>query len=354
MSFIREPDRPALSLALTMGEPAGIGGEIALKAWRRFSQKMDGGNDQTPPIFFSIDDPHRLEKLSRRLGIGTPIHPIETPEQAVSVFTDALPVMPLDCPVTANPGRPDPENASAVIASINRAIELVQEGLASGIVTNPINKKCLAEAGFAYLGHTEYFAARTGEHSQAVMMLAAPGIRVVPVTVHVSLADAIRRLTTEMIVCSARITATSLIRDFNIPSPRLAVAALNPHAGEGGEMGCEEIEIIVPAVEEIRRDGINVIGPCPADTLFHPSARSGFDVALCMHHDQALIPLKTVDFENGVNITLGLPFIRTSPDHGTALDIAGHGSASELSLLAALKTARDVARHRNTYLKSIA
>jgi 4-hydroxythreonine-4-phosphate dehydrogenase len=262
--------------------------------------------------------------------------------------------MPLNFPVTVNPGSPDPENAPAIIASIDHAIGLVQGGHASGIVTNPIHKKCLSEAGFAHPGHTEYLAEHAGKNVQAVMMLAAPGIRVVPVTVHLSLADAIRHLTTEIIARSALITADSLIKDFSIPSPRLAVAALNPHAGEGGTMGCEETEIIAPAVEEIRKAGINVIGPSPADTLFHASARTKFDVALCMYHDQALIPLKTVDFENGVNITLGLPFIRTSPDHGTALDIAGRGSASELSLLAALRTARDMAEHRNTGLKSVA
>lgn len=354
MSFTRESDRSALPLALTMGEPAGIGGEIALKAWRHLSQKGDRENDQTPPVFFSIDAPHRLEELSSRLGIGTPIQPIETPEQAASVFADALPVMPLNFSVTATPGKPDTENAPAVIASIDHAIGLAQGGRVSGIVTNPIHKKCLSEAGFAYPGHTEYLAEHAGKDTQAVMMLAAPGIRVVPVTVHVSLADAIRHLTTEMIVCSARITADSLIRDFGIPNPRLAVAALNPHAGEGGRMGCEEMEIIAPAVEELCRSGINVIGPSPADTLFHASARAKFDVALCMYHDQALIPLKTVDFENGVNITLGLPFIRTSPDHGTALDIAGRGSASEHSLLAALRTACDMAEHRNTGLESVA
>jgi 4-hydroxythreonine-4-phosphate dehydrogenase len=354
MSFTGETDLSASPLALTMGEPAGIGGEIALKAWRYFSQKTDRRSDQTPPVFFSIDDPHRLEKLSSHLGIGTPVQPIETPEQAASVFTDALPVLPLDFPVMANPGAPDPKNTPAVIASIDHAISLVQEGRASGIVTNPIHKKCLSEAGFTYLGHTEYLAERAGGSAQAVMMLAAPELRVVPVTVHLSLADAIRLLTTEMIVRSAQITAASLSLDFGIQNPRLVVAALNPHAGEGGKMGCEETEIIAPAVEGILQGGINVTGPFPADSLFHPSARSDYDAALCMYHDQALIPLKTVDFENGVNITLGLPFIRTSPDHGTAIDIAGRGCASELSLLAALKTARDMARHRNTGLQSVA
>jgi 4-hydroxythreonine-4-phosphate dehydrogenase len=354
MSFKGESDLSTLPLALTMGEPAGIGGEIALKAWRHFSQKTDRRSDQTPPVFFSIDSPHRLEELSNRLDIGTPVHPIETPEQAASVFADALPVIPLGFPVTTNPGRPNPENIPAVIASIDNAIRLVQEKRASGIVTNPIHKKCLSGAGFAYLGHTEYLAERAGGSAQAVMMLAAPELRVVPVTVHVSLSDAIRLLTTEMIVRSAQITVASLSLDFGIQNPRLVVAALNPHAGEGGKMGCEETEIIAPAVEEIRQGGINVTGPFAADSLFHPSARSDYDVALCMYHDQALIPLKTVDFENGVNITLGLPFIRTSPDHGTAMDIAGRGGASELSLLAALKTARDMARHRNTGLQSVA
>ena len=354
MSVIEESNQFNLPLALTMGDPAGISCEITLKAWWNLAKMARKKPIRKPLTFFVIADPHLFRALSRKLNIEAPIQLVETPEQAASVFSSALPVMPLNLPAAVIPGRPDPENASSVINSIDRALDLALGGRTAGIVTNPIHKKCLAEAGFTYSGHTEYLAECAGIGSQVAMMLATPHLRVVPVTVHVALAKAIHLLTKEMIVTAAHITATSLVQDFGIPHPRIAVAGLNPHAGESGEIGREEIEIITPAIEEIRNAGILVNGPSPADTLFHASARTKFDAALCMYHDQALIPIKTVDFENGVNITLGLPFVRTSPNHGTALDLAMSGKARERSLLVALTTAHEIARRRNVGLKSVA
>ncbi|WP_448206607.1 4-hydroxythreonine-4-phosphate dehydrogenase PdxA [Azospirillum sp. sgz302134] len=328
-------------LAVTMGEPAGIGGDILLKAW------LSKAGEALPP-FFVLDDPDRLTALAARIGIAVPVRPIASPAEALSVFPAALPVLPQPLAVPAEPGRPDPANGAAVIASIDRAVELVRRGEAAAVVTNPIQKSALYAAGFRHPGHTEYLAHLAGLTEEPVMMLAARDLRVVPVTIHVSLRDAVNQLTTEAIVHAGRITAAGLARDFGIAKPRLAVAALNPHAGEDGTMGREEIDIIAPAVAALRAEGIDAVGPRPSDTLFHAAARAGFDAALCMYHDQALIPLKTIDFDTGVNITLGLPFVRTSPDHGTALDIAGTGKASASSLIAAMRTADRMARTRGT------
>lgn len=332
----------ARALALTMGEPSGVGGEIACKAWLRRG---------TPP-FFVIDEPGRLARLARQIGIEVPVRAIGGPEEADAAFAHALPVLPLELPGEVIPGRPNPENAKAVIAAIDRAVELVTAARARAVVTNPIHKKSLYEAGFKHPGHTEYLAAKAG--TTAVMMLAVPGLRVVPVTVHLPLAEAVAALDRASIVAKARVTAAALKRDFGIARPRLGVAALNPHAGEEGRMGSEEALIIAPAVAELRRMGIDATGPEPADTMFRESARADFDAILCMYHDQALIPLKTIDFEHGVNITLGLPFVRTSPDHGTALDLAGSGGASESSLVAALKTAAEMAQRRTAARRSVA
>ena len=336
-------------LALTMGEPAGIGGEITLEAWHA-ARRNDPGDaaarGDAPPRFFVIDDPARLKALGARMGLDTPVETIAAPVQADAVFPRALPVLAMDLPRAVEPGRPDAANAPAVIASIERAVALVRGGAAAALVTNPIQKEILYDAGFTYPGHTEFLAALAGASSPPVMMLACPGLRVVPVTVHLPLAAAIAALTREAIVHAGRVTAAALSADFGIARPRLAVAGLNPHAGEGGALGREEIDLIAPAVEALRRDGIEVAGPAPADSLFHEAARRGYDAALCMYHDQALVPLKTVDFARGVNITLGLPFVRTSPDHGTALGIAGSGRADPASLLAALATARDMAAAR--------
>jgi 4-hydroxythreonine-4-phosphate dehydrogenase len=326
---------PLGPLALTMGEPAGIGGELALTAWKT-----------APCCYFAIDDPVRLSALAERLDLDVPVTAIAEPAEAEAVFPRALPVLTQELAIAAEPGRPDPANAAPVIAAIERAVALVRAGQAAAVVTNPIQKQTLYQAGFRYPGHTEYLAALAKSDTAPVMMLACPGLRVVPVTVHLPLAEAAGALTTGAILHAGRVAAAALATDFGIAAPRLAVAGLNPHAGEGGALGREETEIIAPAVAALRADGIAVDGPAPADTLFHEAARARYDAALCMYHDQALIPLKTIDFARGVNITLGLPFVRTSPDHGTALDIAGQGRADPRSLLAALETARDMALAR--------
>jgi 4-hydroxythreonine-4-phosphate dehydrogenase len=319
-------------LAVTMGEPAGIGGEITLAAWRRLSAHG--------PAFLVLDDPERL----RRTG-GAPIREIADPAEAAHVFPHALPVLPLGQQVAARPGRPDPATAAAVIASIVRAVALTRAGATAAVVTNPIHKATLYAAGFGFPGHTEFLAELAGG-VEPVMMIAGPTLRVVPLTVHLPLAEVPRRLDTAGIVARCRIVARALQRDFGIPAPRLVAAALNPHAGEGGAMGEEEERIIAPAIASLRAEGIDVRGPLPADTLFHARARAAYDAALCMYHDQALVPVKTLHFDEAVNVTLGLPFVRTSPDHGTALGIAGAGTARPDSLIAAIELAAAMARRR--------
>ncbi len=325
-------------LALTMGEPAGIGGEIALMAWTR----RGGG---IPP-FFVLDDPDRLAALSRRIGLDVPVTAIEAPEDAGSRFADGLPVLPLTLAKAAKPGHLDPANARAVLEAIRRAVEFVRAGRAGAVVTNPIHKHVLYQAGFNHPGHTEYLAELASENGRTptpVMMLACPQLRVVPVTIHLPLRQAIADLTSALIVETGEIVARDLERRFGMAKPRIAVAGLNPHAGEGGALGREDDEIVRPAVEALKTLGIAATGPWAPDSMFHADARAGYDAALCMYHDQALIPIKTLDFHGGVNVTLGLPFIRTSPDHGTALDIAGSGRANPASLIAALKLASAMA-----------
>jgi len=324
-------------LAVTMGEPAGIGGEIVLKAWQSARASL--------PPFFLIDDPARLAALAKRLAWSLPLAPIAAPEEAIAAFPHGLPVLPLAQPCAALPGKPSAANAPAVLESIRRAVELAQAGRASAVVTNPIHKKLLYNAGFKHPGHTEFLAELTAA-PLPVMMLATEALRVVPVTIHLALRDALAALTTDAIVAAGRVAADALKRDFGIQKPRLAVAGLNPHAGEDGALGREDIEIVAPAVAALRALGIDANGPLPADTMFHAAARANYDVALCMYHDQALIPLKTLGFEEGVDITLGLPIVRTSPDHGTAFDIAGTGRASATSLIAALKMAAEMAARR--------
>ena len=328
-------------LALTMGEPAGIGGEIALKAWY--------GRGDTLPTFFVIDDPARLEALARRLTLDVPIATVATPAEAHETFGRALPVLPERLMSPVEPGRPDPANGRAVLGSIERAVALVAAGEAAAVVTNPIHKKTLYDAGFRHPGHTEFLAALGGDGAQPVMMLVGAGLRVVPVTIHVPLREALDRLSTESIVATGRIVGRALHQDFGIDAPRLAVAGLNPHAGEDGAMGLEDAEIVAPAVAALRREDLAVAGPLPPDTMFHEAARARYDAALCMYHDQALIPLKTLAFDTGVNVTLGLPFVRTSPDHGTAFNIAGKGIASPASLVAAIKLAGALARRRRAH-----
>ena len=326
-------------LAVTMGEPAGIGGEIAAKAWQR-RQAL------SLPAFFLIADVEHIRRAADVVG-GAAIVRIEEPAAAAAAFPTGLPVLPIDLAVEPRPGCPDPANAGAVLRSIDLGVDLVRAGGAGGLVTNPIQKSVLDAAGFQHAGHTEYLAELCGGRLTPVMMLACPGLRTVPITVHRPLAAAVTELTTAGIVERAAITAAALTSDFGIAAPRLAVAGLNPHAGEAGLLGREEIDIIAPAVAALRARGIEVGGPLSADTMFHAKARESYDAAICMYHDQALIPLKTLDFERGVNITLGLPIVRTSPDHGTALTLAGSGQASEASLVAALQTAAEIAARRS-------
>ena len=324
-----------------MGEPAGIGGEIALKAWAARTGEV--------PPFCVIDSAERLEHLARTLGIACPVAAIASARETHAVFSHALPVLPLSVKLAAPVvlGEPDARNSPAVVGAIDLAVKLAQAGEVGGLVTNPINKAVLQETGFAFPGHTEYLG-HLASGKTTVMMLAIEGLRVVPVTVHLALKDVARTLTTARIVACGRIVADALRADFGVAAPRLAVASLNPHAGEKGVMGDEEERVIAPAIAQLRAEGLDVTGPAPADTLFHAAARKHFDAALCMYHDQALIPLKTLDFAGGVNVTLGLPFVRTSPDHGTAFDIAKRGIADPTSVIAALKMAAAMAARRGS------
>jgi 4-hydroxythreonine-4-phosphate dehydrogenase len=323
-------------IALTMGDPAGIGGELTLRTWLT----------RKGPCLVTLDDPGRLAALAKALGLDVPIMPVASASDAFEIYPSALPVLPVRVAEPPVPGRPNPANAAAVVASIEQATALCLSGEAGAMVTNPINKAALYQAGFHYPGHTEFLAVLTGAIGQQIMMLASPHLKVVPVTVHASLRASIAMLTTQMIVDAARTTATALRRDFGLTLPRLGVAGLNPHAGEQGALGDEETTIIQPAIDTLRVDGIDVSGPWPPDTMFTPAARQRYDVAICMYHDQALIPLKTLDMDHGVNITLGLPIVRTSPDHGTAYDIAGKGLADPSSLIAAIALAAELSKRR--------
>jgi 4-hydroxythreonine-4-phosphate dehydrogenase len=296
-----------------MGEPAGIGGEISLLAWLN--------RDSTTPCYFVIDDPDRLAALARSLDLDVPVKTIDQPADATGVFPTALPVLAESIGVSIRPGQPNKKAAPAILRSIDRAIELVERGEAAAMVTNPIHKATLMAAGFEHPGHTEYLAERTGAVTAPVMMLACSQLRVVLTSIHLPLKDAVAQITSAAIM----------------------------HAGEQGYLGQEEIDIVVPAIEQLQRDGLTVSGPFPADSMFHKAAREQYDAAICLYHDQALIPIKTIDFDGGVNITLGIPIVRTSPDHGTAFDIAGTGRASPRSLLAALTQARMMADHRTRF-----
>ena len=318
-------------VALTCGEPAGVGPELAVRAWQELGPDLP---------FFLIGDPGHLPK-------GAPVVPIREPSHTAQAAATGLPVLPHDFPAPAHPGQPTPQNAQAVLDVIARGVGLVQAGAAAALCTAPVHKKALKDgAGFAYPGHTEYLAALCGIR-RVVMLLSGPHLRVVPVTIHMPLTEAARALTPELLEHTLRITRAGLIRDFGLPAPRIAVAGLNPHAGEGGVMGTEEATIIAPVIAGLRDgEGWQITGPHSADTLFHAAARARYDVAVCMYHDQALIPAKTLDFDHGVNVTLGLPIIRTSPDHGTAFDIAGTGRANPTSLIEALRLAARMAAAR--------
>ncbi|HEY0213912.1 MAG TPA: 4-hydroxythreonine-4-phosphate dehydrogenase PdxA [Paenirhodobacter sp.] len=320
-------DPTRLPVILTCGDPSGIGPEIAAKAWQALGTSLP---------FVWLGDPSHLPR-------GTKIREISTPDEAMYHAGSALPVLPHVFPAAAEPGHPAPENAAAVIAVIARAVEVVQSGAALALTTAPIHKKALKDgAGFAFPGHTEFLAHLAGD-ARVVMMLAAeavsPPLRVVPATIHIALRAVPDAYTAQLLRDTVEITAAGLRRDFAIENPRIAVAGLNPHAGEGGAMGREETDWITETLAGLRAEGFAVVGPLPADTMFHAAARGRYDAAICAYHDQALIPIKTLDFDGGVNVTLGLPFVRTSPDHGTAYDIAGSGRANPASLIAALRMA---------------
>ena len=323
---------------MTMGDPAGVGPELALSAWR--------ARKPGDPPFFVLASPALLIAAAQRAGFEISV--IETePACATAVVEKGLPVVSLDHRVESEPGRPDARNAAAVIESIERAVRSVRDGAARAIVTNPIAKSVLYGAGFRFPGHTEYLgelAKAWGGPAFPVMMIWSETLAVVPVTIHIPLSEAPKALSKDLIVKTARVVDRDLRARFGLSRPRIAVSGLNPHAGEGGAMGSEEATIIVPAIESLRAEGIDVVGPLPADTMFHGRARARYDVALTMYHDQGLIPVKTLAFDEGVNVTLGLPFVRTSPDHGAAFDIAGKGAANPSSLIAALRLADRLTR----------
>ena len=322
-------------LAITMGEPSGIGGELTIAAWQK-------RNALNLPPFFAIDNIERL----RALDADIPIQAIDNPADAMDVFDKALPVLNIDLIEPVELGTLNPANGQAVLTSIEKAVAFCMAGQAAGLVTNPIHKGALYDIGFKHPGHTEFVAALVGRDETPIMMLAAQDLRVVPLTVHIPLKDVPSAVTEDLILHKANIVHQALINDFKIDTPRIAIAGLNPHAGEDGKMGVEDGDIIAPAIKKLKAQGINASGPHPADTLFHAEARARYDIALGMYHDQALIPLKTLDFHGGVNVTLGLSVVRTSPDHGTALDIAGQGLANPSSFVNAILMADNIAQSR--------
>ncbi len=323
-------------IAISMGEPAGIGVECLFKAWHQ----RDAAN-LSP--FFVIADPAHLKWQAAQLGYLINLREIADAAQARDAFAEALPVFPMALKRQVEFGSPDPVNAPLVIESIKRAAEFAIANEASALVTLPIHKSTLYQSGFHFPGHTEFLADICNSTRSTVMMLEVPGLRVALGTVHLSLKEAIAKINTPLIVNHGMLVDKSLREMFGIQQPRLAIAALNPHAGEEGALGLEEIEIIQPAIDQLRQRGLKVEGPMPSDTMFHADARAKYDCAICLYHDQGLIPVKTLDFHGGVNITLGLPIVRTSPDHGTAFDIAGKNQASAASLIAALQRAAAIA-----------
>lgn len=328
-----------LPLAVSLGDPAGIGPETIVESWARRHEK-----GLAP--FFVTGGPGLLEQASIARGIECPILRIDDPAKAVECFDKGLPVLGQE-DASYRPGTPDDAGAALALGSLAVAVRMALLGKASGVVTAPVAKAQLARVGFEFPGQTEFLAAACGlGPDEVVMMLAGPSLRAVPVTVHCALSDVPRLLDTETIAAKARIVASALSRDFGIEAPRIAVCGLNPHAGEGGKFGHEERDIIAPAIEIARSEGIAITGPHPADALFTPRARQTYDTALAMYHDQALVPLKALDFDEGVNVTLGLPIVRTSPDHGTAFDIAGKGLADPGAMMAALRMASAMADRR--------
>ena len=326
-------------LAVSLGDPAGIGPEIIAESWAR---RQEAG---IAP-FFVVGGASVLAEAARRRGLAIEIEVISDPAKTTLVFDRAIPVLGTE-DVAATPGKPDEPGAALALHSLAEATRYCLLGVSAGLVTAPIGKAQLATVGFEYPGQTEFLAEVCGlAADEAVMMLAGPSLRAVPLTVHCALADVPGRLSQELITRRARIVAAALTRDFGIADPRIAVCGLNPHAGENGRFGDEEARIIAPAIETLVTEGIAVTGPHPADALFTPRARQTYDAALAMYHDQALVPLKALDFDEGVNVTLGLPIVRTSPDHGTAFDIAGRSLAEPGAMIAALKMAGEIAARR--------
>ncbi|OYY69382.1 4-hydroxythreonine-4-phosphate dehydrogenase PdxA [Sphingomonas sp. 28-63-12] len=322
-------------IAVSMGDPAGIGPETVAKAWaQRHAQGL--------APFFAVGDVRAIEKVW-----DGPVERVSDPADAAALFDTALPVLSIQDAGDIVPGQPDVDGARCALHALELAVGLTRSGAAGALVTGPVSKAQLYQIGFTDPGQTEFVAERCGiSRENTVMMLAGPSLRVVPITTHVALASVAEMLSIELIVAKARVTARGLTKNFGIEHPRLALAGFNPHAGEQGAMGREEIDILRPAIEELRAEGIDIVGPLPADTMFHPRARARFDVALCCYHDQALIPLKTLHFDDGVNITLGLPIVRTSPDHGTAFDIAGRNLAEAGATIAAIQLAASAAARR--------
>lgn len=327
-------------LAITLGDPAGIGPEVLLGAWARLR-----GERRAPPAFV-VGGPELLRGLAERMGIDVPIVPIADPAEAMFACAVGLPVLAgLDG--LSTPASPTPDGARLALASLQWGVKFALSEVAVGLVTAPVAKGALAAIGWDYPGQTEFLADACGRpYRDAVMMLAGPSLRTVPLTVHVPLAEVPSLLSAELIMHKARIVSAGLQRDFGVLEPRLAIAALNPHAGEGGQFGDEEARLIAPAIAALQAEGINAFGPVPGDALFTARARSTYDAALCMYHDQALIPLKALEVDEGVNVTLGLPIIRTSPDHGTAFDIAGKGLADPGAMAAAIVMAAQMAMAR--------
>ncbi len=327
------------ALAVSLGDPAGVGPELICEAWA-------SRRTHSLPPFFAVGGADLLSAAAKARGLSIPVRRMADPAEASGIFPEALPVLG-DGDGPYRPGEPDCGGARLALASLTLAAELARQGTAAGLVTGPIAKARLAEVGFAHPGQTEFVAEACGIAAEdAVMLLAGPNLRTVPITVHCALSSVPGLLSVELIRSRAAITAHGLRRDFGIASPRLAVCALNPHGGEGGKFGDEEARIIAPAIAALREAGIDATGPHSADALFAPHARGGYDVAICMYHDQALIPLKALDFDNGVNMTLGLPIVRTSPDHGTAFGIAGKRQASPGAMIAAIRMAGEAAALR--------
>lgn len=331
---------PGCPLSVTMGDPAGIGPDIIVTSW-------NGRQKHGLPTFVALGCPDVFEQRAHQLGLTVPIELVEGPEEASAHFDHALPVFPLPVPERVVPGSPDASSATATITAIDTAVRWVLRGEAAALVTAPINKKHLVDAGFTHPGHTEYLAelcATDDSIPRPVMMLAGGGLRVVPVTIHIPLKDVPESLTQEAVIETTQITDTALRTLFHVQEPRIAVTGLNPHAGESGMLGTEEIDIIIPAIEHLKARGFNVSGPFPADAVYQERSRSRYDAIIAMYHDQALIPVKTLAFDETVNVTLGLPLIRTSPDHGTAYELAGTGKAHPGSLIASIKLAQQMAR----------